>query len=46
LGEKKNLLWFKEKRVSEYCIKTALKAIDEADYQKTLMSKLKKSMNR
>ena len=26
----------KQKRISEYCIKKALKEIDEADYQKTL----------
>ncbi len=35
-GRKKIYYGLKEKRVSEYCIKTALKTIDEADYLKTL----------
>lgn len=35
-GRKKIYYGLKEKKVSEYCIKKALKAIDDADYHKTL----------
>jgi regulatory protein len=41
-GRKKIYYGLKEKRVSEYCIKTALKSIDEADYQKTLNVQVEK----
>lgn len=37
-GRKKILYGLKEKGVSEYCIKKAMKTIDEAAYQKTLYS--------
>lgn len=35
-GRKKILFALKEKRISEYCIKKALKQLDEADYLKSL----------
>lgn len=35
-GRKKILYGLKEKQVSDYCIKKALKAIDENDYEATL----------
>lgn len=37
-GKKKIYYALKEKRVSDYCIKKALQQIDEADYEKLLMS--------
>lgn len=37
-GRKKIYYALKEKKISEYCIKKALKAIDEEAYQKTLQN--------
>jgi regulatory protein len=44
-GKKKIQYGLKEKRVSEYCIKKALKSIDEEDYIKSLQKLQKKNMN-
>lgn len=41
-GRQKITMHLKAKKVSEYCIKKALKEIDEDDYRKTLSSLIKK----
>jgi len=44
-GRKKIYYALKEKRVSEYCIKRALKEIDEEDYSKTIKALAEKKYN-
>ena len=44
-GRKKIMYELKSKEVSEYCIKKAMKVIDEADYRLAVEKLVKKKMN-